>query len=36
MKLTGFAVVSLIAYDQRVNRFGIGVAPNDYLMRNDP
>lgn len=27
---------SLIAFDQRVNRFGIGVALNDYLMRNDP
>jgi phospholipase A1 len=27
---------SLIAYDQRVNRFGIGVALNDYLMRNEP
>jgi phospholipase A1 len=25
---------SLIAYDQRVNRFGIGIALNDYLMRN--
>lgn len=27
---------SLIAYDQRVNRFGIGIALNDFLMRNDP
>jgi phospholipase A1 len=25
---------SLIAYDQRVNRFGIGIAINDYLMRD--
>lgn len=26
---------SLLDYDRRVNRFGIGIALNDYLMRND-